>query len=53
MRGYYTHVTLACDGIPRRHALISLSLDDARREAALLAAALYPGRRFTYWVRPL
>lgn len=50
MQTYTAHITPS-DGIPRRIALISLDLDDARREARLLAAALYPRQPFTYCVR--
>lgn len=39
------------DDIPRRWALISFDLADARREAQLLAAALFP-RGCRYFVRP-
>jgi hypothetical protein len=49
MHTYTAHVTPR-DGIPRRIALVSFDLDDARREARLLAAALF-GRGFTFSVR--
>lgn len=49
MHTYTAHVTPS-DGIPRRIALISFDLADARREALLLARALF-GRGFTYCVR--
>jgi hypothetical protein len=48
---YIAHLTPTGDGIPRRFALLSTDMDDAREEARLLGLALFPGRPFTYSVR--
>jgi hypothetical protein len=39
------------DGVPRRFALLSTDIDDAREEARLLGQAIYGGLAFTYSVR--
>lgn len=46
---YIAHIT-GRDGIPHRVALIAFALDDARREALLLARARF-GRNFIFSVR--
>jgi hypothetical protein len=39
------------NGLPRRFALLSTDLDDAREEARLLGQAIFGGLSFTYSVR--
>jgi hypothetical protein len=51
MTTYIAYLTPA-DGVPRRLALLSTDIDDAREEARLLGQAIFGGLAFTYSVRP-
>lgn len=50
MQTYIAYLALR-DGVPKRYALLSTDLDDAREEARLLGQAIFGGLAFTYSVR--
>ena len=51
MHSYIAYITPQLSGITKPYALLSVDLSDARQEARLLAAAIFPGQAFTFSVR--
>jgi hypothetical protein len=50
MNTYIAYLTGA-DDVPKRYALLSMDLQDAREEARLLGLAIFGNAPFTYSVR--